>query len=90
VKLKRIILSLVLVPLAVILVVFIIANRGMVSIHFNPFDLEDAYWRVRAPLFVFLFVFLSLGVVVGSLVTWIGQHKYRKKLKKIEGMTDID
>jgi len=83
-KLKRIIMSLVLVPVALILVVFIIANREMMSVNFNPFNLEDVRWRVHAPTFVFLFVFLGGGVVLGSLVTWIGQHKYRKKAKRID------
>jgi len=83
-RLKRIIMSLILVPLALVLVIFIIANREVMRVNFNPFDLEGTSWSIQAPAFVFLFVFLSAGVVVGSLVTWIGQHKYRKKAHHID------
>ena len=30
------------------------------------------------PLFIFLFVALALGMIVGSLATWVKQGRYRK------------
>jgi len=89
-KLKRIIAAAIIVPLAVLLVAFIIANREMMSVRLNPFVDDGQGFEARAPAFVFLFVFLGLGVVVGSIATWIGQHKYRKKARRFdEGMDAI-
>ena len=60
----------------------------------NPIPLErgtslwkDAFHRLQqnklaiACLFVFLFIALMLGVVLGSLVTWFAQGKHRKQAR---------
>jgi len=82
--LKRMIAALIIVPVALILIVFIIANREMMSVHFNPFDMEDLTLTLHAPAFVFLFAALAIGVVVGSITTWLSQHAYRKKARLID------
>jgi len=87
-KLRRIITVLIIVPIALILIVFIIANREMMSVSFNPFDRQDEGWTLRAPAFIFLFAFLGLGVVVGSVVTWVSQHPYRKKARRVDEALD--
>jgi len=87
-RLKRIITALIVVPIALILVAFIIANREMMRVRFNPFADEGSGWIMQAPAFVFLFAFLGVGVVVGSVVTWAGQHKYRKKARHREPVLD--
>lgn len=78
---KKIINLLVLVPLAIILVVLCVANRQAVTLALNPFKPDDALMSFSAPFFVFIFLSLILGVLLGSLVTWFSQGKYRKRAR---------
>jgi len=80
--LKRLVALVVLIPVALLLIAFIIANREMMVLEFNPFAGDTSNWQVRAPVFLFLFIFLGIGVVLGSVATWIGQHKYRKAARR--------
>ena len=78
---KRIFAFIILVPIAVILIAFIVANRAMVALTLNPFQPNDDKFTYHAPFFIWLFVFLIIGMIIGSLITWFTQHKYRKSLK---------
>ena len=60
---NRVVLVVILVPLAVILIALAVANREMVA-------------------FVFLFLALALGMIVGSLATWVRQGRYRKLARR--------
>jgi uncharacterized integral membrane protein len=77
----RFIKLIVLVPIAIILVVLSVANRHFVTLALNPFRPDDALLSVSLPLFVFLFIALMAGVVLGSLVTWFAQGRYRKQAR---------
>jgi len=48
----------------------------------NPFRPSDTVLSVSAPLFVFLFGALILGMIIGSLATWVKQGKHRKKARR--------
>jgi len=78
---KRIIAFIILAPVAVALVAFIVANRTLVRLAFNPFNPDEGTLSFTAPLFVWLFVFLAIGILVGSTTTWLTQHKYRKSAR---------
>ncbi len=78
---KKIINLLVLLPIGIVLIVFCVANRQLVTMAFNPFRPDDQVLAVSAPLFVFLFVTLILGMVIGSAATWIAQGRYRKRAR---------
>ncbi|MCX8995768.1 DUF1049 domain-containing protein [Rhizobiaceae bacterium BDR2-2] len=71
----------VLLPLGIVLIVLSVANRHSVSLAFNPFRPEDEALAISAPFFVFLFLALILGMVIGSLVTWFSQGQYRKRAR---------
>jgi uncharacterized integral membrane protein len=77
----RFIKLIVLVPIAVILVVLSVANRHFVTLALNPFRPDDSLLSLSLPLFVFLFIALMVGVVLGSLATWFAQGKYRKQAR---------
>jgi uncharacterized integral membrane protein len=77
----RFIKLIVLVPIAIILVVLSVANRHFVTLALNPFRPDDALLSVSLPLFVFLFIALMAGVILGSLVTWFAQGRYRKQAR---------
>ena len=78
---KKIINLLVLLPLGIILIVFCVANRQIVPLAFNPFRPEDQVLSINAPLFVFLFLALIVGMVVGSAATWLTQGRHRRRAR---------
>ncbi|MBP1851282.1 lipopolysaccharide assembly protein LapA domain-containing protein [Rhizobium halophytocola] len=79
--LKKIVTLFVLVPLGILLIVLCVTNRQSVSLAFNPFKPADQALSLTAPFFVWLFVALILGMVVGSFATWFSQGRYRKRAR---------
>jgi hypothetical protein len=76
--LNRLLVIVIAVPLAVILVALAVANRGLVVFTLDPFNPGDPALTVEMPLFVLLFAAIALGLVVGSVATWVKQGRYRK------------
>ncbi len=74
---------LVLVPLSVVLVLFALANRHLVSINFNPFvtPTTDPAPGYGVPLFVVLYAMLLIGVLSGGIATWFAQGHHRRREK---------
>lgn len=77
----RFIKLIVLVPVAVALVVLSVANRHFVTLALNPFRPEDQVLSLSMPLFMLIFAALITGVVLGSVVTWFAQGRYRKQAR---------
>lgn len=75
---NRVVLVVILVPLAVILIALAVANREMVAFTIDPFNPGNPALTLTLPFFVFLFLALALGMIVGSLATWVKQGRYRK------------
>ncbi|HXV29586.1 MAG TPA: DUF1049 domain-containing protein [Sinorhizobium sp.] len=78
---KRLINILVLVPVGVILIVLSVANRQTVTLALNPFNPADSMLSVSAPFFVFLFLAVIVGLVLGAAATWLAQGKYRRRAR---------
>ena len=73
---------LILVPIAIIVIAFAIANRQMVSVSFDPFTPpEVATGFVAAPLFILLFLALFVGIVLGGVATWFTQGSNRRRAR---------
>lgn len=79
--LKKIVNIVVLIPVAIILIVLSVANRQTVTLALNPFNPADSVLSASAPFFVFIFLAVIFGLMVGSLATWFGQGKYRKRAR---------
>lgn len=79
---KKIILAIIFVPIAVVMIAFIVANRTQVALTLNPFKLGDESLTYHAPFALWLFIFLSVGIFIGGIATWFTQHKYRKQLRE--------
>ncbi len=75
---------LVLVPLAVIFVVFAIANRRPVTVSFDPFNLATPSIGATLPLFVVIILVAILGVVAGSMATWLSNRHWRREARRHE------
>ena len=77
----RFIKLVILVPVAVALVVLSVANRHAVTLALNPFRPDDKVLSLSVPLFMLVLAALIVGVVLGSLVTWLAQGRYRKRAR---------
>ena len=82
---RKIVAAVILVPLAVIIVVFAVANRQWVTVSFDPFSSASPAYAASMPLFVLIFVVLILGVIVGGVAAWIRQSRWRRAVRRLEG-----
>jgi len=82
--LRKIVNVLVILPLAIVFIVFALANRHLVMLSFDPFDSSDAALGLRLPLFVVIIAFAIVGVVVGGVATWFGQRHWRRAARANE------
>ena len=63
--------------------VFLIANRGPVTISFDPFSLENPAVAIGPfPLWVALMGTLFIGYLFGGVGMWISSKSTREKLKE--------
>jgi len=72
------------IPLAMVFVVFAVANRHLVTVSFDPFNSNDPGLGVTLPLFVVIIAVAIFGVVAGGLVTWFGQRRWRRAARQHE------
>ncbi|HWU62987.1 MAG TPA: lipopolysaccharide assembly protein LapA domain-containing protein [Ensifer sp.] len=78
---KKLINVVILLPVAIILIVLSVANRQAVTLAFNPFDPSDSLLSITAPFFVYLFLAVVLGALMGAALTWFAQGKHRKRAR---------
>lgn len=82
---RRIVTMLIAVPLAVVIVAFAVANRQSVTVSFDPFSSTTPAYAMTLPLFVLVFMLLILGVLIGGVAAWIGQTKWRRTARRLDG-----
>jgi uncharacterized integral membrane protein len=82
--LRNIVTTLIVVPLAVVIIAFAVANRQAVTVSFDPFSSTSPAYAATLPLFVLIFVMLILGVLIGGVVAWIGQTKWRRAARRLD------
>ena len=74
--------ALILVPLALVLIVFAVANRQSVTLTLDPFG--DNQISFTLPLFVVAFLLVIFGVIIGGIAAWMRQHKWRRAAHQAE------
>ena len=74
--------ALVLVPVALVIVLFSVANRGGVRVSLDPFSRDLPVLSYEVPLFVVVLAAIAVGVLVGGLASWIAQGKHRKAARR--------
>ena len=70
--------ALILFPLAILVVLLAVANRGSVTLSLDPFSREAPDLAVTVPLFAVIFAAVMLGVVIGGVGAWLAQAKHRR------------
>jgi uncharacterized integral membrane protein len=76
--------ALIVIPLALIFIVFAVANRHFVTVSFDPFNSADPSVAIRLPLFVVMILTAILGVVAGGSATWFRQRRWRRAARQHE------
>lgn len=76
---RKIVFVLFLIPLAIVMIALTVANRSAVALSLDVFNPANPALTFHAPLFVWIFCALAIGVVVGGIGSWFAQGKHRKK-----------
>jgi len=80
---RKIITALIVVPLAMVIIAFAVANRQTVTVSFDPFSTASPAYAMALPLFAVIVVALILGVLVGGIAAWIRQSKWRRRARRL-------
>lgn len=86
--LRKIVAALILVPLAIVIVAFAVANRQTVTVSLDPFSSEHPAAAVTLPLFALVIVLLILGVLIGGMAAWLRQSKWRRRARQLQREVD--
>jgi uncharacterized integral membrane protein len=70
--------ALILFPIAILVVLLAVANRGPVTLSLDPFSREAPEIAVTLPLFAVIFGAVMLGVIIGGMGAWLAQGKHRR------------
>src|SRR5262245_19855402 len=81
---RRVLILLILLPLAAVIVFFSVANRETIAVSLDPFHGDTPALAFSAPLFVLLFGALVLGLLIGGIAAWARQGRWRRAARKFE------
>jgi uncharacterized integral membrane protein len=81
---RKIVAALILVPLAVVIIAFAVANRQIVTVSLDPFSAEHPAASLTLPLFALVIVLLVIGVLIGGIAAWLRQSKWRRTARRLE------
>ena len=73
----KILRGIILIPLAILLVAFAVANRQTIVVSFDPFDAAQPAYALTMPLFALIILLLILGVIIGGTAAWLRQTAWR-------------
>ena len=82
--LRKTVTAIVLVPLAIVVVAFAVANRQTVTVSFDPFDSANPAYSMTMPLFLIVFAVLIAGVVIGGVAAWLRQGPWRRTARRLD------
>ena len=81
---RKFVRALILIPLAIVLIAFAVANRQTVMVSLDPFDRAEPALSVALPLYVLILALIMVGVIVGGVAAWLRQHKWRSRARRAE------
>jgi hypothetical protein len=74
----------VLIPLAVLIVMFAVANRALVAVSLDPFNPVQPALALQLPMYVLAFILVGVGVLSGGIAAWLRQHRWRLRARRAE------
>jgi len=78
---KALLRAVILIPVAVALLGFAVANRSVVSVKLDPFDLIEPAVVFDVPLFLPVFLSLMIGILAGGCAMWLSQGRHRRAVR---------
>jgi uncharacterized integral membrane protein len=81
---RKIVSAVILLPLAVVIIIFAVANRQSVTVSFDPFSTASPAYAVTLPLFLLVVMLIILGMLIGGTVAWIGQARWRRAARRLD------
>ena len=80
---RKLIAAVVLIPLALVIVLFAVANRGPATLSLDPFS-DVPLVSVSLPMFLVVLGALIAGVIVGGMAAWLRQRKWRAAARRLD------
>ena len=83
---RKFLKAVILIPLAIVILVFAVANRQIVTFSLDPFGTTDPADPLvfAIPLFALATLLVIIGVLVGGIATWFRQGKWRRLARQRE------
>ena len=69
-------------PVAVVAIVFAVANRQWITVSFDPLNRDQPFAAVGMPLWVLFFCGIFVGLLAGWAAAWLAQGKWRKAARE--------
>ncbi len=79
---RKFLTYLIVIPLALVLIAFGVANRHFVTVSFDPFNSADPGLAMSVPLFALIIAAAIVGVIAGGWATWFGQRHWRRAARR--------
>jgi uncharacterized integral membrane protein len=80
--LRTLLTVVVLVPLALVILLFAVANRQWISVSLDPFSAPEPALAVSLPVFFVVLLAVMAGVLIGGTATWLSQAKWRRAARR--------
>ncbi len=78
---RKLLTAVIVLPVAAVLLVFVLANRAPVVLSLDPFSPGAPAWSLQLPLFLIILLSVMVGVVVGSVSGWFAQAGQRREAR---------
>lgn len=79
---KKLLSRLIWVPVGLALVFFLLANRRLVAVSLDPFNVENPTLATPAlPFWVWLMTMLLIGFFLGSATMWMSEGGKRRQMR---------
>lgn len=80
---RKIVTALILIPVALLIVLFAVGNRAPVTVALDPIAAQPPMFSFSLPLFLLLLVVLILGVILGGAAAWMRQSRWRRRARRL-------
>lgn len=83
--LRKIAAVLILLPVALAIVLFAVANRAAMTVSLDPFANDPPMVSATLPVFLLLLLVLIAGVILGGVSAWMRQSRWRRRARRLAG-----